>query len=261
MASNNTNSTPLVEMRDIHKAFGGIRAVDGVSIAAYEGEVLGIVGHNGAGKSTLIKILSGAYVMDSGEIFISGEPANINNPRDAQSYGIETLYQDLALAPNLNGAANLFLGREKITRFGRVNNERMLKDTREVVTRINPKFKAIEEPVFRLSGGQQQSIAIARAIYFNAKVLIMDEPTAALGPSESAMFQELVVRLREEGIAMLLISHDMHQVFEMSDRITVMAGGRVVGTHQANEVTSDQILSMIIMGQSPGKKKLHSEVT
>ena len=124
-----TDSVPLVEMREIHKAFGGIRAVDGVSISAYKGEVLGIVGHNGAGKSTLIKILSGAYTMDEGQILIDGEPALINNPRDAQSYGIETLYQDLALAPNLSGAANLFLGREKITKFGRVNNELMLRYT------------------------------------------------------------------------------------------------------------------------------------
>ena len=251
---------PLVEMRNIYKAFGGIRAVDGVSIAAKKGEVLGIVGHNGAGKSTLIKILSGAYSMDDGEILIGGSQAVINNPRDAQSYGIETLYQDLALAPNLNGAANLFLGREKTTGLGRVNNEQMLRSTREVVNRINPNFKAIDEPVFRLSGGQQQSIAIARALYFNAKVLIMDEPTAALGPNESAMFQELVVRLRDEGLAMLLISHDLHQVFDMSDRIMVMAGGREVGTHSTKDVTSDEILSMIIMGQSFSRPDSVSEL-
>ena len=253
-------SSPLVEMRNIYKAFGGIRAVDGVSIAAKKGEVLGIVGHNGAGKSTLIKILSGAYSMDDGEILIGGSQAVINNPRDAQSYGIETLYQDLALAPNLNGAANLFLGREKTTGLGRVNNEQMLRSTREVVNRINPNFKAIDEPVFRLSGGQQQSIAIARALYFNAKVLIMDEPTAALGPNESAMFQELVVRLRDEGLAMLLISHDLHQVFDMSDRIMVMAGGREVGTHSTKDVTSDEILSMIIMGQSFNRPDSVSEL-
>ena len=251
---------PLVEMRNIYKAFGGIRAVDGVSIAAKKGEVLGIVGHNGAGKSTLIKILSGAYSMDDGEILIGGSQAVINNPRDAQSYGIETLYQDLALAPNLNGAANLFLGREKTTGLGRVNNEQMLRSTREVVNRINPNFKAIDEPVFRLSGGQQQSIAIARALYFNAKVLIMDEPTAALGPNESAMFQELVVRLRDEGLAMLLISHDLHQVFDMSDRIMVMAGGREGGTHSTKDVTSDEILSMIIMGQSFSRPDSVSEL-
>ena len=252
--------SPLVEMRNIYKAFGGIRAVDGVSIAAKKGEVLGIVGHNGAGKSTLIKILSGAYSMDDGEILIGGSQAVINNPRDAQSYGIETLYQDLALAPNLNGAANLFLGREKTTGLGRVNNEQMLRSTRDVVNRINPNFKAIDEPVFRLSGGQQQSIAIARALYFDAKVLIMDEPTAALGPNESAMFQELVVRLRDEGLAMLLISHDLHQVFDMSDRIMVMAGGREVGTHSTKDVTSDEILSMIIMGQSFSRPDSVSEL-
>ena len=136
----------------------------------------------------------------------------------------------------------------------------MLRSTREVVNRINPNFKAIDEPVFRLSGGQQQSIAIARALYFNAKVLIMDEPTAALGPNESAMFQELVVRLRDEGLAMLLISHDLHQVFDMSDRIMVMAGGREVGTHSTKDVASDEILSMIIMGQSFSRPDSVSEL-
>ena len=174
-------NTPLVEMRNIFKSFGGTNAVEDVSVSVAPGEVLGIVGHNGAGKSTLIKVLSGAYRMDQGEVFIKGKRAVINNPRDARNYGIETLYQDLALADHLDASANLFLGREIMTRFGTLDNEAMREAASEVIARINPNFVNLEEPVFRLSGGQRQSIAIARGLYFNAQVLIMDEPTAALG--------------------------------------------------------------------------------
>jgi len=240
--------SPLVEMRNIFKSFGGIHAVEDVSVSVRPGEVLGIVGHNGAGKSTLIKILSGAYPMDSGEIRINNSAVSINNPRDAKLYGIETLYQHLALADNLDSVANLFLGREILTRVGTLDKEAMLRRAREVISRVNPNFEKFSEPVLRLSGGQRQSIAIARALYFNAKVLIMDEPTAALGPKESAMFKKLVLRLKSEGIGMFMISHDLHDVFDISDRITVMAGGRTVGTCRTDETTKDQILSMIILG-------------
>ena len=242
---------PLVEMRHVYKAFGGVHAVEDVSVQVSAGEVLGIVGHNGAGKSTLIKILSGAHPMDDGEIRIDGERAQIANPRDARSYGIETLYQDLALADNLDASANLFLGRELTTSVGRVDNKAMLEATREVIARINPNFVTLREPVLRLSGGQRQSIAIARAIHFNAKVLIMDEPTAALGHREAAMFKELVLRLKSEGIAMLMISHDLHDVFDISDRIFVMTNGREVGTRRTDQVTKDQVLGMIILGKLP----------
>ena len=242
---------PLVEMRNIYKSFGGIHAVEDVSVAVAPGEVLGIVGHNGAGKSTLIKILSGAYQMDSGEIFINGDKVSISTPRDARAYGIETLYQHLALADNLDAAANLFLGREILTRYGTLNNEAMHGATKEVIARINPNFLALKEPVLSLSGGQRQSIAIGRALYFNAKVLIMDEPTAALGHRESAMFKELVLRLKTEGIGMFMISHDIHDVFDISDRITVITNGRLVGTRKTVEVTKDQVLGMIILGKQP----------
>ena len=189
--------------------------------------------------------------MDDGEIRIDGERAQIANPRDARSYGIETLYQDLALADNLDASANLFLGRELTTSVGRVDNKAMLEATREVIARINPNFVTLREPVLRLSGGQRQSIAIARAIHFNAKVLIMDEPTAALGHREAAMFKELVLRLKSEGIAMLMISHDLHDVFDISDRIFVMTNGREVGTRRTDQVTKDQVLGMIILGKLP----------
>ena len=243
--------TPIVEMRNVYKAFGGVHAVEDVSVSVAAGEVLGIVGHNGAGKSTLIKILSGAHPMDRGEIHIEGRKASINDPRDARAYGIETLYQNLALADNLDAAANLFLGREITTRFGRLDNDAMAEATRKVIARINPGFVALDRQVLHLSGGQRQSIAIARALYFNARVLIMDEPTAALGHRESAMFKELVLRLKSEGIAMFMISHDLHDVFDVSDRIFVMAGGREVGTRRTARVTKDQVLGMIILGRLP----------
>ena len=244
-------TAPLVEMLNIYKSFGGIHAVEDVSVSVAPGEVLGIVGHNGAGKSTLIKILSGAYQMDGGQIRIRGEKAIIDTPRDARNYGIETLYQDLALADNLDSVANLFLGREVLTRYGTLDDDAMLRDTRDVIGRVNPNFVALREPVLRLSGGQRQSIAIARALHFNARVLIMDEPTAALGHRESAMFKELVLRLKSEGIGMFMISHDIHDVFDISDRVTVMANGRVVGTRRTDEVTKDQVLGMIILGKQP----------
>ena len=245
---------PLVEMRNVFKAFGGVHAVEDVTVHVGAGEVLGIVGHNGAGKSTLIKILSGAHTMDSGSILMRGEPVAIDNPRAARSLGIETLYQNLALADNLDAAANLFLGRELTTPYGKLDNKAMAEATREVIARINPEFANLGTPVLHLSGGQRQTIAIARAVYFNARVLIMDEPTAALGLRESAAFKELVLRLKQEGIGMFMISHDLHDVFDISDRIFVMSGGREVGTRRTDEVTKDQVLSMIILGKQPGEE-------
>ena len=178
-------TTPLIDMRDISIAFGGIKAVDDVSIDLHPGEVVGLLGHNGAGKSTLIKILSGAYKPDAGEIYVNGERADIATPRDAKRYGIETIYQTLALADNIDAAGNIFLGREVLTPYGTLDDATMESETRKVMARLNPHFRRFKEPVKALSGGQRQSVAIARAIYFNARVLIMDEPTAALGPQET----------------------------------------------------------------------------
>ena len=217
----NTN-TPLVEMRDICISFGGVHAVDHVSVELHPGEVVGLLGHNGAGKSTLIKILSGAYAMDSGEILINGEKAEIRNPRDARSYNIETIYQTLALADNLDTASNLFLGRELVTPFGLVDDDAMEAEAREIMARLNPNFQKFNDPVSALSGGQRQSVAIARAVYFNAQILIMDEPTAALGPHETQMVSELIQKLKAEGIGIFLISHDIHDVMTLCDRASVM---------------------------------------
>ena len=243
--------TPLVEMRDISISFGGIKAVDKVSIDLYPGEVVGLLGHNGAGKSTLIKCLSGAYGMDSGEIFINGEKAEIRNPRDARHYNIETIYQTLALADNLDAASNLFLGRELVSSTGFVDDAKMEAETRKIMARLNPNFRKFNVPVNMLSGGQRQSVAIARAVYFNAKILIMDEPTAALGPHETQMVAELIQELKAQGLGIFLIEHDIHNVMKLCDRAVVMKNGQRVGTVNVDEVTDDDILGMIIMGKKP----------
>lgn len=242
---------PLVEMKNVSIAFGGVQAVDNVSITLNPGEVVGLLGHNGAGKSTLIKMLSGAYKMDSGEIWINGERATITSPRDARDYNIETIYQTLALADNLDAASNLFLGRELTSPLGFVDDGRMEAETRKIMARLNPNFKKLKEPVSALSGGQRQSVAIARAVYFNAKILIMDEPTAALGVHETAMVAELIQELKKQGLGIFLISHDTREMMELCDRVAVMKNGQMVGTERVEDVTEDDILSMIILGKNP----------
>lgn len=249
--SDQSKTTPLVEMRDISIAFGGIKAVDHASLDLYPGEVVGLLGHNGAGKSTLIKILSGAYRRDSGQILINGEEAKISNPRDAKDYGIETIYQTLAVADNVDAAANLYLGRELRTSWGTLDDVAMEAEAREVMGRLNPNFQRFKEPVSKLSGGQRQSVAIARAILFNARILIMDEPTAALGPQETEQVGDLIKQLKKEGIGIFLISHDIHDVFDLADRVAVMKNGQMVGHAKTSDVTKDEVLGMIILGKCP----------
>ncbi|MDW3225488.1 MAG: ATP-binding cassette domain-containing protein [Paracoccaceae bacterium] len=243
--------TPLVQLKDISISFGGIRAVDHVSLDLYPGEVVGLLGHNGAGKSTLIKILAGAYQKDGGEIWINGERAEIASPRDARDYNIETIYQTLALADNLDAASNLFLGRELVTGMGFVDDAKMESETAKIMARLNPNFKKLKEPVSALSGGQRQSVAIARAVYFNAKILIMDEPTAALGVHETQMVAELIHELKKQGLGIFLISHDTREMLDLCDRVSVMKNGQMIGTERVEDVTEDDILSMIIMGKKP----------
>lgn len=244
--------TPLVQMRDIRVAFGGVHAVDGVSVDLFPGEVVALVGGNGAGKTTLIKTLSGAHKADSGEIYINGARAAIDTPRDAKKYAIETIYQTLALAENIDAPSNMFLGRELMTRWGTLDDTAMEDAARTVMGRLNPKFQNFKVPVASLSGGQRQSVAIARAVHFNAKILIMDEPTAALGPAETEQVRELIRQLKAEGIGIILISHDIHDVFDMADRISVMLQGRLVATVNKDDVTMDEVLGMIIAGTLPG---------
>jgi D-xylose transport system ATP-binding protein len=243
--------TPLVEMRDMNIRFGGNHAVNNVSVDLNPGEVVGLLGHNGAGKSTLIKMLSGAYRPDSGEIRINGEKVEIHNPRDARAHNIETIYQTLALADNLDAASNLFLGRELVTGSGFVDDDAMEAETRKIMARLNPNFKNFAAPVSSLSGGQRQSVAIARAVYFNAKILIMDEPTAALGPHETQMVADLIEQLKAEGLGIFLIDHDVHQVMKLCDRAAVMKNGKLVGVVNIADVTDDDLLGMIILGKNP----------
>jgi D-xylose transport system ATP-binding protein len=250
-----TGSVPLIEMRQICVAFGGVHAVQNVTVDLRAGEVVGLVGGNGAGKTTLMRALSGAHPADSGEILIDGQPVTIPNPRAAKALGVETIYQTLALAENVDAAANLFLGRELKTRIGSLDDTAMESTTRKVMGRLNPNFKNFKTPVVSLSGGQRQAIAIARAIHFNARILIMDEPTAALGPAETVQVRNVIKQLKSDGIGIFLISHDIHDVFDLADRISVMLHGKLVGTVNKTEVTTDEVLGMIIMG------KLPSEVT
>ena len=245
--------TPLVELRDMRVAFGGVHAVDGVTVDLYPGEIVGLVGGNGAGKTTLIRTLSGAHVADSGAILIDGQPVTISTPRDAKELGVETIYQTLALADNIDAPGNMFLGREVTTSLRNLDSGAMEDATRKLMSRLNPKFEAFAAPVNSLSGGQRQSVAIARAVHFNARILIMDEPTAALGPAETKQVRDLIRQLREEGLGIFLISHDIHDVFDLADRISVMLQGKLVGTVNKDDVTVDEVLAMIIMGKKPGE--------
>lgn len=243
--------TPLVEMQDINVAFGGVHAVRDVTIDLFAGEVIGLVGGNGAGKSTLMRVLSGAHTANSGTIKIDGEPVTIANPRDAKKHHIETIYQTLALADNMDAPANVFLGREETSRIGNLDDGAMEDATRKVMGRLNPNFTNFVSPVRSLSGGQRQAVAIARAVHFNARILIMDEPTAALGPAETAQVRNLIRQLKDEGIGIFLISHDIHDVFDLADRVSVMKNGRVVGSASVKDVTKDEVLGMIILGKCP----------
>jgi len=246
-----TEVTPLVDVQSLSKHFGGIHAVEGASCTLYPGEVLGLLGHNGAGKSTLIKVLSGVYPPDGGKIFVHGQEQRFNTPREARAAGIETIHQTLALAENLDAPSNLFLGRELLTPWRTLDSDRMEHEARQVIKRLNPNFTQLRKPVRSMSGGQRQTVAIARALYFNARILIMDEPCAALGPAETRMVLDTILRLKEEGIGIFLISHDMADVFEVCDRVTVMKNGQVVDTVNVADVTQDDVLGMIILGQKP----------
>jgi D-xylose transport system ATP-binding protein len=253
MTGSQADPKPAVEMRKVNVSFGGVHAVNDVSVDVRSGEVMGLVGGNGAGKSTLMRALSGARPADSGEIRMDGKVVRIANPRDAKNLGIETIYQTLALADNIPAPGNLFLGREMLTRYRTLDDSAMEDATRKVMARLNPNFKRFAIPVKYLSGGQRQAVAIARAVHFNAKILIMDEPTAALGPAETAQVRELIKQLKGEGISIFLVSHDIHDVFELSDRISVMYHGRIVGTVNKDDVTTDEVLGMIILGKPLSK--------
>ena len=242
-----TAMAPLVEMRGISKHFGGVQALSDVHLDLYPGEVLGVLGHNGAGKSTLIKILAGAETANEGSIFIEGREVHIANPNDARSFGIETIYQELALCGNLTAPANLFMGRE-LHSWGFLRKRAMKEEAELALGRLNIRIPSHDVEVQSMSGGQRQAISIGRAVHFDTKILIMDEPTAALGMEESQKVIELIVELKKKGLGIIWISHDIHEVYSFTDRITILSGGRKVTNAGTREFTQDEIVSMIISG-------------
>jgi D-xylose transport system ATP-binding protein len=239
----------LVDVVGITKHFGGVRALKGVDLAINRGEVVALVGHNGAGKSVLAQIISGVFQPTSGEIKVNGAAVAFSSPSDARRHAIETIYQTLALADNLDAPANFFLGRELRTRFGFLDKKTMAREAAQALRDLNPNFTDIERPVRQMSGGQRQAIAIARAIHFRVQLLIMDEPTAALGPHETAQVGALIRRLRDQGIGILLISHDVRDVIRLADRIVVLKNGEIAGALQAKDTHEDEVVDMIIRGR------------
>ncbi len=239
---------PLVAVQGIAKNFGGVHALVSVDLSIATGEVVALVGHNGAGKSVLVQILSGVFQPTQGTIRINGQDVNLPNPIAARHHGIETIYQTLALADNLDAPSNFFLGREIRKAFGFLDKKAMLQQAAEAVERLNPNFTDIERPVREMSGGQRQAIAIARAIHFNVRLLIMDEPTAALGPHETAQVEDLIRRLKGQGIAILLVSHDVRSVINLAGRICVLKNGHLVGEVNAANATEDSVVDMIVRG-------------
>lgn len=240
----------LIETKNITKRFGGLTAVKEVSFGVEPGEVVALLGDNGAGKSTLIKMLSGVHHPDGGQIFYNGEEIRINTPMDALSIGIETIYQDLALAENLNVYSNIFLGREKTRKylgiFNVLDHKHMYDESMTVLNKLDIKVPSLRNNVRMLSGGQRQAVAISRSIYWNAKVLIMDEPTAALGVSQQQQVLDLVTSLKEHGIAIILISHQMHDVFSVADRLIVMRQGEKVGDLIRRETSTEEVVNLIV---------------
>ena len=245
-------AAPIVEMRGIRKRYGGVQALAGADFAIHPREIHALVGDNAAGKSSLIKALSGAAPADEGEIRVDGRAVAIREPRHAKALGIETVYQDLALADNLDIPANIFLGRELmytglLAPF--MDLRRMAQESEKLLARLKIRIPDLRQKVRTLSGGQRQCVGIARSVYFNARIVILDEPTAALGVEETRKVLELVREMRAQGLSIVMISHNLAHVFDIADRITVMKTGAVAGTRRTAETDRDEILRLIVMGR------------
>jgi D-xylose transport system ATP-binding protein len=243
---------PLLDLRGINKSFGAVQVLRDVSMSVRAGEVTALVGDNGAGKSTLVKCVGGIHPVDNGELFYEGQPVTINNPRDAAQLGIEIVYQDLALCDNLDIVQNMFLGRER--KRGLVLNEpEMEKLAEQTLDGLSVRtVQSVRQPVSSLSGGQRQTVAIAKAVLWNSKLVILDEPTAALGVAQTAQVLELVRQLADNGLAVVLISHNMNDVFAVSDRIAALYLGQMVAQVKTTDVTHAQIVELITSGRSEG---------
>jgi len=244
----------LVETKNITKRFGGLTAVNNVSFGVQAGEIVAVLGDNGAGKSTLIKMISGVHQPDGGQILVRGKEVEIHSPMDALSMGIETIYQDLALAENMNVYSNIFLGREKTKKvlglFNVMDSQYMFDESQGVLDKLNISIPSLRNNVRTLSGGQRQAVAISRSIYWNAKFLIMDEPTAALGVAQQKLVLDLVKSLKDHGLGIIIISHQMHDVFAVADRIIVMRRGEKVGDLKKIETTPDEVVNLIVGSES-----------
>jgi len=236
---------PRLRLKGVWKSFGAVRALSDVDFEVYDGEVVGLVGDNGAGKSTLIKTISGVGPADEGEIFVEGQPVKITNPNTATHLGIQTVYQDLALCDNLDVVANLFLGREELAPLHGLKENDMEKRGLAVLQTLNVKLPSIRATVAQLSGGQRQSIAVAKSILRNAQIVLLDEPTAALGVAQTRQVLQLIRRLREQGLAVVVISHNLADVFEVVDRVIVLRLGKRVGTFIVKDTTPEQVVSSI----------------
>ncbi len=252
-ASSPSPRVPVLQLRGVSKAFGAVQALKDVDIEAYAGEVVGLVGDNGAGKSTLIKIIAGVYTADSGHYFVEGKHVTVASPQDATHLGIETVYQDLALCDNLDVVSNLFLGREEgvgVSFLPRVLREAdMERRTIEVLKQLEVKIPSIRVPVAALSGGQRQSVAVAKTILRNPRVVLLDEPTAALGVAQTRQVLNLIRRLRDNGLAVIVISHNLADIFEVVDRVVVLRLGRRIATFDIKETTANEVVSAITGAQ------------
>ena len=240
---------PLVEMRKISKSFGMVKALQAVDLKLYHNEVLGLVGDNAAGKSTLVKILSGVYTPDEGEIFIEGEKVNFTSPADSRKLGIEMIYQDLALVPNLSIAGNIFLGREPVKNLlgmRILDKKRMFEESREIITKLGIDVESTKIKSENLSGGQRQTVAVGRAVFFKPRVVIMDEPTAALSVKGIKRVLELIKELRERGISIIFISHRLPNIFAVADRIVILRAGRRVGDRITRDTAPEEIIELMV---------------
>ena len=243
------SETPILQLRGISKSFGSVQALTDVDFEVRSGEVMALVGDNGAGKSTLIKCVAGIHGVDSGEILFEGEPVHIHGPKDAARLGIEIVYQDLALCDNLDVVQNMYLGREERDWLFRLKEPAMEQRTAETLRSLSvTTIRSIRQPVASLSGGQRQSVAVAKAVQWNSKLVILDEPTAALGVAQTRQVLELVKRLADQGLAVVLISHNLHDVFEVATRITVLRLGRDVGVYEREQTTQQEVVQAITAG-------------
>lgn len=250
MSEQKATSEPVLRATGLIKRFGGLTAVNDVSLDIHSGEVVALAGDNGAGKSTLIKMISGVYRPDGGHIYLEGKEITMASPLEARGLGIETIYQDLALCENLDATVNIFLGREPTKRwfgiFKQVDRRHMLAESNKVLERLDIKIPNLRRPIRQMSGGQRQAVAIARAVYWNARLVIMDEPTAALGVPEQRKVHELVKTLKAQNVPVIIISHNMQDIFAVADRIIVMRRGQKVGDVRAADVTDDDLVSMMV---------------